>query len=724
MDMMNAPEAEQKPKPAMETLNLATELDEKEQSMAAEEGIETFQAYLESRSEWEKKHDKWKKLYFQIDDTDPKKAKDYGGSTVCMPIITEATNLFQARGYKAFFPTRDFVQANSIEPENSKAEKSAEKIAKHMTYQLTVENKHYRQDKSAMLLSAAIHGSDFTKAFYDPIKKKNIIERVRAEDLVVPYGSGPRYVEDVEDKFHVIWMTANRAKYLHKTGYFQHEPQPFHGSEDGQLAQTDRRVEGLSPNDGMADNRTLRCILERHCLMDIDGDGLAEPYTVHIDRASQKILRVSIRYEVDEYGEATDYKEAIESFTHYKYLENPDGFYGLGIGYLLGELNDATNRMVRGVIDAGELANVGNMSGFISDRLGVKGGDLALKLGKFMKIPKTVENIKDSMLQFSFPGPNASYVQTLQYFEGIAQRLGNTTDAATGDIQKVMQPLTIMTLLESTLQMPTAVLEQMAIAFESELDKLYKLNRKHLKTPQDFAIEGYKDIVYPEDYAQNIRVFPIIDPKMITKQQKIAKAQALYEFSMNNPFIAQNPDAFKEVTKRMLEAMETEDIEQILPGAQEPKRIDDPNQENYMFMLPDNQIKFDAYAAQDHQAHMESHGAFMRTPEFQSMPQPQQMAVMMHQQKHAAFDYGQETGAIDGQGEPQSVAQQRNDPMGIAAITGGLQAGGGDMGGIDNRTGAAVAGATGGLVFPDEPVEPGLIGLADIGLTAPPPRRN
>lgn len=704
----------------METVNFAKELDTKELNIAAQDATEAFKEYTDSRSGWEEKHATWKKLYFQIEDSDPKKVKEYQGSKVSMPILTEAVNLFQARGYKAFFPTRDFIQANSIEAESSDAMKSAERVAKHMTYQLTVENKHYRQDKSAMLLAAAIHGSDFTKTYFDPVRKKNIVERVRAEDLVVPYGSGPRYLEDIEDKFQVVWMTANRAKFLYKTGYFISEPEAYTGGGDGALQQADRRVEGIEPGNDYGNDRGLRCILERHCLMDIDNDGIAEPYIVHICRRSQKVLRISIRYEVDEYGEATDYKQAVEYYNHYKYLENPDGFYGLGLGYLLGELNLATNQIIREVINAGELANVGNMSGFISERLGIKGGDLSLKLGKFLKIPKSVEDIKSSMLQFSFPGPNPSYVQTLQHLEGIAQRLGNTTDAATGDIQKVMQPLSIMTLLESTLQMPTAVLEQMAIAFEGELEKLYKLNQKYLKTPQDFAIEGYKGTVFPEDYSENIRVFPIIDPKMITKQQKIAKAQALYQFAQGNPFIMQNPEAFKEVTKRMLVAMETEDIELILPGAQEPKRVDDPNQENFMFMLPDNQTKFDVFPEQNHQEHMAIHSAFMQSPEFASMPEPQQMAVMMHMQKHQAFDYGQKTGAIDGQGQPQDMASERNDPAGILAANGGIQPGGGNMEpGIDNRTGAAVAGATGGLVFPDEPVQPGIIGLADIGLIPP-----
>lgn len=703
----------------METVNLATELPEQELGKIGQEADETFRAYLDSREPRDSRHAEYKRLYYQISELDKKKTSEYQGSKVSMPILTEAANLFQARGYKAFFPTREFIQAIPIVDNNGQAELVAERIAKHMTYQLTVEIKNYRQDKSAMLLATAIHGSDFTKAYFDPIKGKNIIERVRAEDFVVPYGSGPRNIEDIEDKFQIIWLTASKAKYLHKTGYFAFEPEPYRDSEGSQGKQVDAKVQGLNETETNDDMRTPRCVLERHFMADFDNDGMMEPYIMHLCRQSHKVLRISINYRVDERGEATQYKQPIERYTHYKFLENPDGFYGLGFGSLLGELNIATNDMIRSIINAGELANVGNMSGFISERLGIKGGDLSLKLGKFLKIPKTVDDIKSSILPMNFQGPNASYVQTLQYLEGISQRLGNTTDAATGDVQKVMQPLTIMTLLESTLQLPTSIMEQQAIAFESELDKLYQLNQMHLKTPQDFAIEGYQGVVFPEDYQSKIRVFPIIDPKMITKQQKIAKAQALYQFGIENPLIAQNPQSIEEITRRMLVAMEADDIDQIMPAAAEPQRIDDQNQENYLFLQPQPEVQFDVFPDQNHQEHLAIIGAFMQTPEFQQLPPQTQEAVLIHRQKHLAYNYGQQTGAIDGQGQLTNMVGEPNNPMAIEQFAGGLQPGTGDMGGEYNGEGGAPQGPTGGIAAPEGNIEPGLIGLGDIGVPIP-----
>jgi hypothetical protein len=33
--------------------------------------------------------------------------------------------------------------------------------------------------------------------------------------------------------------------------------------------------------------------------------------------------------------------EQVQYFTHYKFKENPDGFYGLGLGHSIGDLNSA-----------------------------------------------------------------------------------------------------------------------------------------------------------------------------------------------------------------------------------------------------------------------------------------------------------------------------------------------------------------------------------------------
>lgn len=704
----------------METINLADQLDERELNAISQECMEAFKADLESREEWEEQQAKWKKLYYQKDEPSDKVNDAFDRSRASIPLLTEGVNLFQARAYKAFFPTRDFVQAAPVGGSTQEAVQAAERVAKHINSQLTVDNPSYRKDKGAMLLASAISGSDFSKVYYDPLKAKVCVKRVRAEDLVIPYGVGQRQIEDIERKSEIVWLTRNQARYLVKSSYFIREPEVYQEGYSGTIKETVDKIQGLAEQSYIVGQNKPCCIIEQHTMLDIDGDGLAEPYIVHLDKQSWRVLRISVRYDTDEHGEATEYKEPLEYYTHYGFLPNPDGFYSLGFGHLLGSLNEACNKMLRETLDSAELANVGNMSGFISERLGVKGGDLGMKLGKLRKVPKSVDDIASSIKLLEFPGPTPAYVQMLQFLIPIAQRLSSSTDAATGDIQKVMQPLTIMTMLESSLQLPTSVMEQMAISFESEFGKIYRLNQKYLKQPVPIEDEAESGLIMPDDYAFKQRVYPIIDPKMITKQQKIAKAQALYDFTMQNPLLSQNPGAIMEATKRMLDAMEVEEVETFFPEMPAPQRIDDQTQENYLFMQPDNQVQFDVFPDQNHAEHIAVIEEFLRTPEFQGLPPEIQQQVLEHRQKHIAYDYGLQNGVVDGQGQLVDMASERDNQMGLEGIMGGIPAGGGDMG-LYSGQGGEGQGAAGGFAPPEASTgaTEGLLGLASLGLDIP-----
>jgi len=61
-------------------------------------------------------------------------------------------------------------------------------------------------------------------------------------------------------------------------------------------------------------------ILKQHRYLDMDGDGIEEPYIVWIDATSRKILRITIRYDTDETGNPINNKEPIEYYTDYPFI--------------------------------------------------------------------------------------------------------------------------------------------------------------------------------------------------------------------------------------------------------------------------------------------------------------------------------------------------------------------------------------------------------------------
>jgi hypothetical protein len=688
----------------LEETNIAEDLDEEELQEIASKVIENYDNDLESRSEWENKHAEWLKLYYQSD-----KAENPpwdGASDDAIPVLTEAVNQFQSRSYKAFFPNRNFVAAIPIGQSNPDARERAERIAEHINFQLGILDRTYKRNKNQMFMAVALHGSDFTKTYFDHLKRRTVIERVRASDLIVPYHVGPKSLEELERKTHRKFSSVNDTKILKKLGYFLNEAVEYTGEDDGVIQDTVDQEQGVSGNE-LPENTGDALILEQHCILDLDDDGIAEPYIVWVCKQSKKVLRIQVRYEVDDTGAPLKDKEPIEYFTHYQFIPNPDGFYGFGFGHLLAKINYALNKLIRMFIDAGELSTTGNLTYLISEALGIEGDDFDLVLGQGVKIPRSVDDIRKHFMKLDFEGPNPAIQAAISYLQEISQRVSASSDILAGQPDKVYQPTALLSMLEQGLQLYSSVQEFLGVSMEDELQKVYRLNAKYLQN-EEYFVAGDKQItVSREDYTDDFRIVPIFDPKYSTRSQKLAKAQATYEFVMSNPMTAQNQSSIYIASKMYLEALDAENIDEMLPEPQVPEtvRIDDQNLENsYFIMPPEKRPLFDVFPDQDHIRHIQTIDKFiayldgsspMQVPNIvggdpsisrlvSSMSDEQKKEIvanlLRHRSIHLAYMYGQLNGVMDAQGNPigeappGEMAVEPNDDAGLAEIVQSLQA--------------------------------------------------
>ena len=657
--------------------NIAKNLDEKERTDIALEVIEDFRRDNESRSAWLDMHASWMRLYYQRDK--PVNRPWSGSSDESVPILTEACTQFQARAYKAFFPGRKIVSAIPVVGQGRELLQRADRIGKHFSWQLTVQDRTYKKNKDSLLLSVPLHGSFFTKTWHDPTFRKNMVENVRAEDLVVPYGVGPRSIEDLERKTQIVILPEGRARDLFTAEWFSEMPEIYSTPDDRPTTTAQDAAQGLTAPSEVKECRIYEC----HKLLDLDEDGFMEPYIIWVDAQSQKMLRMSVRWEVDEVGQPVqnawyDIKQPIEYFTHYQFLPNPDGFYGMGLGHLVGGANSAVNKMLRQLIDAGTLQNSGNMSGFISEALSVEKGGLTLNLGEFKKVPASVDDLRKGIFQMQFAGPSTALFEAMQGLKADANRLGSTTEALTGQIEKVMQPTTILTLVEQGLQLFSSVQMRILNAWEDELLKLYKLNSKYLPKEATFAFvdaEGLEEIIISAaDYSPDMRIVPIIDPSMLTEQQKLQKAQAEWQFTTANPLTAQNPIALYNAAKRYLKAIGADAIEEILPKVSGPQRSDDQYEENAGYLMP-QPIDYDVFEEQNHQEHIAIIDQFVASGFGQMMPPPNMGLLGAHKQKHIAYLYAQSMKQQQEQENAQLAAQQAiNEELAGLGLGGGMGA--------------------------------------------------
>jgi len=194
------------------------------------------------------------------------------------------------------------------------------------------------------------------------------------------------------------------------------------------------------------------------------------------------------------------------------------------------------------------------------------------------------------------------------------------------------------------------------------------------------------------------------------RSQKLAKAQAEYEFIIQNPLTQQDSEALYLTSRRYLEALDAENIDAILkkPQQQQPARIDDQNVENAYFMMPpDKRPLFDVFPNQDHMDHIDAIDAFiayldgsmpMDIPNvpggdpqisrlLQSMSNDQKQELianlLRHRALHSSYLYGQMKGVLDENGEPieqgpaGGMGAQPNDAAGLQELVAALQSAGG-----------------------------------------------
>lgn len=613
-----------------------------------------FDTDRESADSWLEMHTFWLQQYMQ---TDYALNSDEGrswGATESVPILTESCDQFQSRTYKAFFPNETFVSAvpqrHSGDPQERKMlEERADRVGRHLSWQLGVKNPDYKRDKRALFLGVALHGSFFTKTYFNTKTKQVCIDNVRPTDLIINYNVGPIRIGDVRRKSHIIHTTVGQTKTLMNDGYLSEAARADYGDNQTQYDEAVDEAQGLTPNDSPLIKEDMPATLvEQQFWLDIDDSGTVKPYLGTIDLTNGKLLRLTIDYEADPQGNPTDEHKQMQYYTHYKFAENPDGFYGLGLGAKIGDLNAAVSIAMRQMLDAATLANDGNNSGYISNRLCLEGDDeVSLTLGKLKKIPDTTGDLQQGIMMMKFPGPSEALYKVMEYLDQRAQRIAGTTEATTGSIEKNMQPTTVLAQIEQGLEMFSSVQMGLADDFGDELWKIYKINQRHMPFVEYFSINEAPEAVTRGDYADDMAIQPIFDPKFATQQQKMARAQATGQIISQNPMLAQNPMIASAVTRRQLEALDIDNIDELVPPPPPPPaNIDNQLEENVYFLAPPAPTPpFDVYPNQHHARHLAELENFIKT-HGNKIPPEQQQAVVQHKQKHESMLYGQQIGLI------------------------------------------------------------------------------
>lgn len=499
-------------------------------------------------------------------------------ANVKYPLVTSAALQFNARAYPAIVPA-DMVVKTQTWGEDKNGAKAArgDRIANHMSYQLTNEIEEWEEDTDSLLVQLPIVGTMVRKVWHDPVDGRVRTRLLEAGSFIVNHkvrniADAPRCGEEIP--LYPSEITARMKSGLFVE--FDYTPE----AEDDQGPQM---------------------FIEQHCVLDLDEDGTLEPYIVTVHKDTQTVVRIVADFEPEDVNyERTTQMAPVETmqqdpfslgpvpvmteqpqevvtgilsikrgsyFVVYKFMPALDGgFHGTGLGLLLGDISDTINTIINMMLDAGHMASLGG--GFIGSEFRIKGGRTRFEPGEWKLAEVKGADLRSSLVPMTFPGPDAVLFQLLGLLIDAGKEISSTKDIMTGDNGgRVQTATTTLALIEQGMMVFSAAYKRIFRSLKREFKLIAKINARTV-TPE--AYNEFHDGVGPDgqpvqfdpraDYnTADMAIVPVADPRSVTKMQELAKAELISNMAQNglvNPAVA---------GQRILEAAEIPDTEELAP---------------------------------------------------------------------------------------------------------------------------------------------------------------
>ena len=550
------------------TKNLAEDLDDNTLISIGNDVVKGYETDKASREPWEKDLKTWTELALQISGN-----KTYpwpNAANIKYPLLATAAMQFAARAYPTLVPSDGKIVKCRITGFDHDGEKTkrAERISKHMSYQVLEEMEDWEEDMDKLLICLPIAGTCFKKTYWNPNKQRNCSILVLPKTLVVNYFC--RRLEEAERITEVLTQTKRKVKELQNQGLYLDVKlsDPSVGTED-----PTKSINEAFQNTTSEDNTTPYIILEQHTYLDLDQDGYSEPYIVTVELDSHKVLRIIPRFNgdsvlVDEKNKVISI-EATQYYTKYSFIPNPDGgFYDLGFGRLLGPLNNSANTIINQLVDAGSLSNL--QSGFIGKGLRIKMGETKFVPGEWKAVNATGDDIKKQIFALPVREPSDVLFKLLDLLLKSGKELASVAEIFVGKMPGQNTPATTtMATIEQGMKVFTSVYKRVYRSLASEFKKIYKLNREYMNNEEYIAV--LDEPVQQEDYkGPENDIYPGADPTAVSSQEKQAKIQAVMQLLQLGTI---DPMA---VTMLYLEAHEIPNPEKLM---KQPQPQPDPKME-------------------------------------------------------------------------------------------------------------------------------------------------
>ena len=566
---------------AVQAPNLCDRFDEGDLDAIGNWVFDGYNADKQSRAKWEKRTESAMDLAMQL-----QKEKSFpwpNCSNIAFPLVTIGAMQFHAKAYPSIIQGTDVVKMRVIgqDPDGMEHDR-ASRIGTHMSYQVLEEDQPWEEQHDRLLLILAIVGCCFVKTYHAPDLGHNVSELVLAKDLVINYWA--KSVDDCGRKTHRVPLSRNDIRERVLSEVYrdvldeQWYQEPARPQATTQEQRADQRT-GAQPT-FQPDETTPYYGLEQHCLLDLDGDGYAEPYIIVVEETTKTVLRIVSRVarieDIDRVGSGPRKGEIIsirgeEYFTKYSFIPSPDGgIYDVGFGVLLGPLNESVNSLINQLVDAGTMSNTAG--GFLGRGAKIRGGVYTFTPFGWNRVDSTGDDLRKSVFPLPVRDPSNVLFQLLGLLVNYTNRISGATDTVVGENPGQNTPAqTQQSMIEMGMKIYNAIFKRVWRAMKEEFRKLYILNSLYLSDKVYFG-EKVGEIAREDYLGDPNKVVPVADPSITSDGQAMQQAMVLKQLSQSTPGYD-----WEVVERRLLKALKIDDLDAVYPGPKSPKATPIPN---------------------------------------------------------------------------------------------------------------------------------------------------
>ena len=562
--------------------------------------VSQFEADKDSRSEWEESYVKGlDQLGLKIEERTTPWA---GACGVFHPMLSEAVVRFQSQSIAEMFPAQGPVRTKLVGKITSDKTKQAQRVQDYLNYLLTHQMSEYRTETEKMLFSLPLAGSAFRKVYFDPNLDRPSSIFVPAEDVVVNYGASD--LETCDRATHVMRKSSNDVRKMQVAGFYRDVDIPESDEGQSDIRKKYDEMTGESKTYNYDDRHT---ILEMQVNLDLDGyedmidgnkSGIALPYVVSIDYPSGIVLSIRRNYYEDD-----PKKLRRMHFVHYQYLPGL-GFYGFGLIHMVGGLAKSATSILRQLVDAGTLSNL--PGGLKSRGLRIKGDDTPIMPGEFRDVDVPGGAIRDNISFLPYKEPSGTLYQLLQNIVEEGRRFASMNDMKVSDMNNQAPVGTTLALLERNMKVMSAVQARLHASMRKEFEILVGIVKDFTEPTYPYEMDE-EEFIKASDFDDRVDVLPVSDPNASTMAQRIMQYQAAMQLAATSPEIYNMP----ELHRQMLETLGIRNVDDIIPNNDDIKPVDPITAVQNLI----NGVPVQAFATQDHDAHIETIVAAQQNPD-------------------------------------------------------------------------------------------------------------